>query len=157
GFVDEKDSVEGGLADVEGLDRRLADIAGDKPAAIDLDHMAFSQHPERAVDVPERSRYDGLAHPRRAREHHMPADRRDLLPLLTPLPFYLQARQQLVHFLLDGAKPDHGVEVVQSLLGGAFLFRLRRHLERAQRAALFLSRSEESREIAHLQPLEIGG
>jgi hypothetical protein len=55
---------------------------------------------------------------RRTGENHVPAGRRDRQILFPPPALNLEARQQFVDFGLDGAEPDHGIEVIERVIRG---------------------------------------
>ena len=51
GLVDQQHAAERLLDHGPGLDRRLADVAGDEERAIGLDEVALREHAERSVDA----------------------------------------------------------------------------------------------------------
>ena len=133
GFVDEQHAAERLFDDLARLDGRLADIAGDKPAAVDLDKLSLREYAERTVDTRHQTRDHRLARAGVAGEDHVEREVRVGKPrLLAPLEDSRHV-DEVIHLALDLAKADVGVKLffeVLDLLGWGkrrfFLFFLAR-------------------------------
>ena len=76
--------------------------------------MSLAQHLQRAEDFADHARDLGLADAGRAGEHHVLADGCETSsPCSRALLLDLQARRQLLDFLLDRRKADHRIKLVE--------------------------------------------
>jgi len=126
--------------------------------------VPFAQHIERAVDVAQRARHLGLAHPGRAGEDHVPADRGYREPLLAAHALHFERRHELVDLLLDRVRPDHLIQHIERLIERALRWGRLWNDQPSERPAdrLALRRRRGPRchgalQVAHVSLCEIGG
>ena len=125
GLVDEQHAALGLLNDLAGLGRRLSDVAGHQPGAVNLHELPLGQHAKAAINARHHPCDHALARAGIARKDHV---QRHIHGFQTVLPAQIVHRDhvdQAFHLALHAFKADQLVELGLQILD---LFRRRQRL-----------------------------
>ena len=131
--------------DLGGLERGLADVAGDELGPVALDEVPLGQHADRAVDPGDEPGDRGLAGAGIADEHEVAGHVGGLQPVGAAQRLDAEHLRLVPDLGLDRLEPDERVELGEQLL------------ERLRAARARLRASVRARRDSRRSPLRVGG